>query len=103
MIMKISILCISLLLCCFITDAQQKRALVIEIDSYKATDRSPFPELDGCKNDALSMKILINAKYNFPKNNVKELYNEQATRDNIIKSINELLNECQKGDVAFIY
>jgi len=101
--MKTSILCISLLLWCFIIEAQQKRALVIGIDTYKETDRSPFPALDGCKNDAQSMKILINAKFDFPNNNIKELYNEQATRDNILKSINELLNECHKGDVAFIY
>jgi hypothetical protein len=101
--MKTSLLCISLLLWCFIIKAQQKRALVIGIDTYKETDRSPFPELDGCKNDAQSIKILINAKYDFPNNNIKVLYNEQATRDNILKSISELLNECQKGDVAFIY
>jgi hypothetical protein len=103
MIMKTSILCISLLLWCFIIEAQQKRALVIGIDTYKISDRSPFPKLDGCKNDAQSIKILINAKYDFPNNNIKVLYNEQATRGNILKSISELLNECRKGDVAFIY
>lgn len=101
--MKISILFISLLFCCLLAEAQEQRALVIGIDNYKETDRSPFPELDGCKNDAQSMKILINAKYNFPNNNIKELYDQQATRDNILKSINELLNESHKGDVAFIY
>ena len=101
--MKTSILCLSLLLWCFIIEAQRKWALVIGIDTYKETDRSPFPALDGCKNDAQSIKILINAKYDFPNNNAKELYNEQATRGNILKSISELLNECQKGDVAFIY
>lgn len=102
--MKISILFISLLFYSLLAEAQQRqRALVIGIDNYKETDRSPFPELDGCKNDAQSMKILINAKYNFPNNKIKELYNEQATRDNILKSINELLNESHKGDVAFIY
>ena len=101
--MRTSILCITLLLWCLIIEAQQKRALVIGIDTYKETDRSPFSALDGCKNDAQSIKILINAKYNFPNNNIKELYNEQATRGNILKSISELLNECKKGDVAFIY
>jgi hypothetical protein len=101
--MKTSILGISLLFWCFIAEAQQQRALLIGIDSYKETDRSPFPELDGCKNDASSMKILITAKYNFPNKNIKELYNDQATRDKILKSINELLNESHKGDVAFIY
>lgn len=101
--MKTSILYISLLFCYFVTEAQQKQALVIGIDTYKATARSPFPELDGCKNDAQSMKILINAKYNFPDKNIKEVYNNQATRDNILRSINELLNECQKGDFAFVY
>jgi Caspase domain len=101
--MKLSILLISLLLCCLINRAQQQRALVIGIDTYKPTDRSPFPELEGCKNDALAMKVLINAKFNFQNSNIKELYNEQATRSNILQSINELLDKSNKGDIAFIY
>ncbi len=100
---RISFLCIVVLLWSFISRAQQQRALVIGIDTYKETERSPFPELDGCKNDALSMKILINAKYNFLNSNIKELYNEQATRENIVGSLNELLDNSQKGDIAFIF
>ncbi|HET7118424.1 MAG TPA: caspase family protein [Hanamia sp.] len=100
---KISFLCIAILLWSFISRGQQERALVIGIDKYKETDRSPFPELDGCKNDALSMKILINAKYNFPNENIKALYNEQATRENILKSLKELLDKSKKGDIAFVF
>ena len=77
--MKLSFLYIAIF-CWSLSNAQQQRALVIGIDKYKATERSPFPELDGCKNDALSMKILANAKFNFPNANIKELYDEQATR-----------------------
>ena len=101
--MKISFLCILILLWSLVTEAQQQRALVIGIDKYKETDRAPFPELDGCKNDAESMKILVSAKYNFPNNQIKELYNDQATRENILKSINDLLDKSRKGDVAFIF
>lgn len=100
---RISFFCIAILFWSFISRAQQERALVIGIDKYKETDRSPFPELDGCKNDALSMKILINAKYNFPNQNIKALYNEQATRQNILKSLNELLDKSNKGDIAFVF
>lgn len=100
---KISFLCIVILLWSFKSRGQQERALVIGIDKYKETDRSPFPELDGCKNDALSMKILINAKYNFPNENIKALYNEQATRENILKSLKELLDKSKKGDIAFVF
>src|SRR5690348_5785002 len=100
---RISFLCISILLWSVVSLARQQRALVIGIDKYRETSRSPFPELDGCKNDALSMKILINARYNFSNENIKALYNEQATRENILKSLNELLNKSQKGDIAVIF
>ena len=101
--MKGSFLCILISLWSLVTEAQEQRALVIGIDKYKGTDRAPFPELDGCKNDAESMKILVSAKYNFPNNQIKELYNDQATRENILKSINDLLDKSRKGDVAFIF
>lgn len=100
---RISFLCIVILFASFVSQAQQQRALVIGIDKYKETSRSPFPELEGCKNDALSMKILINARYNFPDEHIKALYNEQATRENILKSLNELLDKSEKGDIAFIF
>ena len=45
------------------------------------------------ENDAQSMKILINANTSSPIVDVKELYNNQTGRENILKSINELLNK----------
>ncbi|MEO8764768.1 MAG: caspase family protein [Ginsengibacter sp.] len=101
--LKVSFLCFALLCCVLFLRAQQQRALVIGIDKYKPSERSPFPELDGCKNDAQAIKILINARYKFSNNNIRDIYNEQATRANIIKAFNELLNKSEKGDVAFIF
>src|ERR1039457_5145404 len=101
--MKIYFLCISILLGSLFSNAQDKRALIIGIDKNQQTERAPFPELQGCINDARAMKILINAKYDFLNNNIKELYDELATRENILKSMDELLDSCRKGDVAFIF
>src|SRR6476469_8681407 len=86
----------------FLVQAQQQRAVVIGIDKYKFTERAPFPELEGCKNDAQAIKILITARYKFQNNNITDIYNEQATRANILKAFNYLLIKSKKGDVAFI-
>ncbi|MEX5669983.1 hypothetical protein ABFV57_34610, partial [Pseudomonas neuropathica] len=52
--------------------AQNQNALVIGIDTYLppkdakvSGNRSGFTNLDGCKNDAMSMKSLIQNKYRF--------------------------------------
>ncbi|GAB4093996.1 caspase family protein [Flaviaesturariibacter terrae] len=91
--------------------AQEQRALVIGIDTYQPPDgvtpsndggRIDFQNLDGCKNDALSMKQLISL-YGFSSDNTRELYDRNATRDAILAEMNRLLSASKKGDVAFIY
>lgn len=104
-----------LVFCIIITKtyASDQYALIIGIDKYEAPakeeilakDRSGWSNLDGCVNDALSMKEIIEVKYNFNKKNIKTLFNEQASRDNIIKSLEDLINNpnIKSGDVVFIY
>ncbi|RYY60941.1 MAG: caspase family protein, partial [Chitinophagaceae bacterium] len=91
--------------------AQEQRALVIGIDIYQPPDgvtpandggRIDFPDLDGCKNDAQSMKSLI-TRYNFAEANVRELYDRAATRDAILAGMNALLADSKRGDLALIY
>ncbi len=106
---------LTLLLFClagkFIT-AQKKYALLIGIDKYSppgdykpstSAGRIDFPNLDGCKNDARSMASIIVSKFSFPLGNVDTLFDEKATRENILKGFSSLLGKCKKGDVAFFY
>ena len=91
--------------------AQEKRALIIGIDTYnplpneKITSgyRSTFSDLEGCKNDALSIKSIITSRYGFDEKNIDSLFNEKATRDNILNAIQRLLANSGANDVAFIY
>jgi hypothetical protein len=102
-----TILCVSLS-----ATAQQQRALLIAIDDYGAPhcDTRAVDEggrkvcnLYGCKNDAASMKGIITTKFKFPAQGVAELYDQAASRNNIISAIKALLARSKAGDIAFIY
>ncbi|TDG37820.1 DUF4384 domain-containing protein [Pedobacter changchengzhani] len=91
--------------------AQNQNALVIGIDTYKplgsikpsASGRVDFRNLDGCRNDALAVKSLIQSFYAFKPQNVDTLFNRKATRASILAKFATLLNKSNAGDVAFIY
>ncbi|HEY9362157.1 MAG TPA: caspase family protein, partial [Chitinophagaceae bacterium] len=91
--------------------AQVQKALIIGIDTYKpdgesaAADagRASWMNLDGCVNDAASVKDLVVAKYAFANNNVTTLFNQEASRSRIISELTRLAKEAKKGDVIFIY
>lgn len=98
---------------CFAAQAETKRALVIGINIYKPNDIKPelirnpqrqWTNLDGAVNDAKSIKALLKSKFNFKEKNIVTLYNEQATRTNIINTIkNHLIQPAQKGDILTFY
>lgn len=93
------------------TQAQQKRALLIGIDKYtpppgtkiEGSARSLFRDLDGCVNDARSIHSIIVNRFEFPVAHIDTLYNESATRDAIMNSLNKFLDACKAGDIAFLY
>jgi hypothetical protein len=87
-----------------------KRALVIGIDIYLPeraarinSERTSWINLDGCLNDAMSIKALLESKYGFDGNNISLLSNEKATREGIINGIKHLTETSQKGDIVVIY
>lgn len=89
---------------------QTSRALIIGIDVYKPEGsvttnpgRAMWTNLDGCVNDATSVRDLVQAKYAFTAAQTTTLFNEEASRENIIAQLNKLINESKKGDVVFIY
>lgn len=99
-------------------NAGVKRALIIGIDTYEETKQTPaafaargeaeragWKNLEGCVNDARSMKQLVMARYGFVEQNIDTLYNRQATHESILNAINALVGKCQPqaGDVVLIY
>lgn len=91
--------------------AQEKRALLIAIDRYtpppgtkiEGTARSNFRDLDGCINDARAIHSIITSRFQFNPGRIDTLFNEAATRAAIEQEMNNLLNKCNQGDIAFIY
>ncbi len=72
-------------------------ALIIGIDNYKGE----WPPLDNAVNDAKSIEKILKAKYKFDV--VKTLYNENATRENIIQEFEWLASTAHNKDNVFIY
>jgi WD40 repeat protein len=72
-------------------------ALIIGIDKYKA----PWPTLSNAVNDAKALEKTLRASYKF--DHFKTLYNEQATRESIIKELEALVATVKEGDNVFIY
>ncbi len=89
--------------------AQNKYALLIGINQYQIKDKSgktvldPANALNGCVNDAVSMKELLISKFDFNNENITTLYNTNASKKNILKQIDILLSRCKNGDVAVVY
>ncbi|PCH38921.1 hypothetical protein WOLCODRAFT_30093, partial [Wolfiporia cocos MD-104 SS10] len=78
-------------------------ALLVGIDKYRNTD---IPVLSGCINDCNNFETFLLEDLGVPKRNIRSLYNEAATRDAILGTIDShlLKNEnVLKGDVIIIF
>jgi len=72
-------------------------ALVIGIDQYTGE----WPKLQNAVNDAKSVASILSGKYTF--NYFKTLYDKDATRDNILKEFEWLMQKVKLNDNVFIY
>lgn len=76
-------------------------ALIVGIDNYPA----PVPRLQGCVNDAESVKNYLQVRA--PKDGntliLKTLYNENATRTNIVKMFESHLAKATANDIALFF
>ena len=72
-------------------------ALIVGIDNYKGI----WPQLQNASNDAKAVEKLLRNSYKFEQ--FKTLYNEQATRENIITAFEWLLANAKENDNVFIY
>lgn len=89
---------------------QNKRALIVGINDYFYRDtttkqvlRDPKNSLQGCVNDAKSIRELIVSRFGYKPDNIVELYSAQATKKQILASFDKLLAESKPGDQAFFY
>jgi hypothetical protein len=72
-------------------------ALIIGVDNYKGQ----WPPLQNAVRDAQGVELLLKGKYKF--DNFKTLYDEQATRTNIINAFVWLVENASENDNVFIY
>jgi hypothetical protein len=71
--------------------------LIIGIDEYSGE----WPQLKNAVNDARGVADLLSSKYTFKY--IKTLYNKEATRDNILKEFEFLLQKVKENDNVLIY
>lgn len=87
-----------------ITLAQQKHALIIAInDYYEAKGKRSSESLKGTNNDARAIKNLLITKFGFKTKQIDTIFNENATRDNIIAALRKKIAACKAGDQMFFY
>lgn len=93
--MKKNISIILLMWLVSICNAQTKHALLIGISRYN-TATTGWEKIHGTNDIALMKKVLNGFS-------VETLLNEQATFSNIKKSLEELTNKVQQGDIVYIH
>jgi len=71
---------------------------VIGVDTY-----IKWPPLKTAVNDAKAVKEVLLSRYHFEKEHLIELYDEQATRKNIISKLRYLANNIQEEDSLIIF
>lgn len=79
------------------TAAGTRRALLIAISEYNP----PTSPLEGCVNDAKLVRQVLEQRYGFT--DIREVFNAEATGDNMVKAFNELTARTQPGDEVVIY
>lgn len=80
-------------------DQLSYHALLIGIDDYS----SGIPELETSVNDAKSVGRILVKKYGFPKENIIELYNKDASRKKILRTLREMSIALGDKDALVIY
>lgn len=76
-----------------------KKALLIGINTFKFLDN----RLYGCINDTENMKDLLIRTFDFGKNNIHNLTDALATRNTILKEIQWLIRDVEKGDILVLH
>jgi hypothetical protein len=72
-------------------------AFVVGIDNYSGE----WQPLQNAVNDAKGVEAVVTEKYNF--HHIKSLYNQEATRQNILKEFEWLMNNVTENDNVLIF
>ena len=72
-------------------------ALIVGVDNYKGE----WTPLKNAVNDAKAVEDMLKRRYKF--DHMKHLYNEQATRENIINEMEWLVSNVKENDNLFIF
>jgi len=83
------------------TDQVTRRALLIGVDEYSKL--AARYQLKGCVNDVNLMSDVLRQRYGFERQNVKVLRNNQATRDGILKAMDDLVRRVGPDDIVIIH
>ncbi len=104
---------IAVCLCLFAREAggePRRRALLIGINDYSTASAAArlaarqFPNLRGAVNDVELMRGILDSVYHFQTGEIVTLTNRQATRDGILKAIDEhLIRGAGEGDILLFY
>ena len=81
-------------------NAPRKIALLIGINDYSHGNTENVPSLKGCINDVALLQNLLIYRYGFKSSNIITLTNAQATRSNILKTIETHLLTANPNDIV---
>ena len=73
-------------------------ALIIGIDKYQNVQK-----LNYAVDDAESIKEILNNSFHFPSDNISILINEEATKQNILKSFSEITKNAKANDRVLVF
>jgi metacaspase-1 len=76
-----------------------KKALCVGINNFQ---NYPGSALQGCVNDANEMEALLRKWLGFSATDIVKLTDAQATKANIIKNLNEMVNGAKKGKYSYL-
>lgn len=82
----------------FVAEGSKNFLLIVAIDKYKF-----WKSLSNPVKDARDLKKVLMEKYGFEQDNILELYNEEATPDNIREQFESLKNKGTNLDNLLIY
>jgi len=75
----------------------ENHALLIGIGKYKTRT------LEGPPHDVAALRGVLGAKYDFKRENIRTLINQEAVKSRILNEIEQLAHTTQPGDRIFIY
>ena len=73
-------------------------ALIIGIDKYQNVQK-----LNYAVDDAESIKEILNNSFHFPSDNISILINEEATKQNILRSFSEITKNAKSNDRVLVF